>query len=210
MDLLSFKSHVEEKMTPDYCNEHVFQRNRLPARSYYIPNTSILLNGVWDFNYAPTPSHAPEPVTTLDSAGHSGIEWSSISVPSHWQFHGYGIPQYTNTVFPFPVCPPHVPTDNPTGTYRRNFQVPNSWVSMQIRLRFEGVDSAYHVWVNGYPVGYSQGSRNPAEFDISPYIERKAVNELFVRVYQWSDGSYIEDQDQWWLSGMSCYSVFLL
>ena len=72
---------------------------------------------------------------------------------------------------------------------------------MQLRLRFDGVDCAFHLWVNGQPVGYSQGSRNPAEFDISAYVKREGANEVFVRVYQWSDGSYIEDQDQWWLSG---------
>ena len=193
-------------MTTDYCNEQVFQRNRLPARSYHIPDTSILLNGIWEFNYAPTPSHAPEPDATLDQIGDGGLQWSSLPVPGHWQLHGYGIPHYTNTVFPFPVCPPHVPTENPTGTYRRNFRVPDSWESMQLRLRFDGVDSAFHVWINGQPVGYSQGSRNPAEFDISPYVKRDGTNEVFVRVYQWSDGSYIEDQDQWWLSGESCYS----
>ena len=193
-------------MTPDYSNEAVFERNRLPARSYHIPETSILLNGVWAFNYAPTPLHAPDPATVLGGTNDCDVEWSSITVPGHWQLQGHGIPQYTNTVFPFPVCPPHVPTENPTGTYRRPFQVPGFWsLSTQLRLRFDGVDSAYHVWVNGQPVGYSQGSRNAAEFDISPHVNRAGVNELVVRVYQWCDGSYIEDQDQWWLSGMKLH-----
>jgi beta-galactosidase len=117
---------------------------------------------------------------------------------------GYGKPHYTNTVYPFPVCPPFVPTENPTGTYRRNFFVPSSWSEdSQIRLRFDGVDSAYHVYLNGQKVGYSQGSRNPAEFDITEFVNRgEDVNRLIVTVYQWSDGSYIEDQDQWWLSGI--------
>lgn len=203
-------------MKPDYCNEQVFQRNRLPARSYHIPETSILLNGVWDFHYAPTPLHAPEPcnndtpsstsseesswVTSNESS--EALNWSSITVPGHWQLQGHGKPQYTNTVFPFPVCPPEVPTENSTGTYRRTFRVPDGWhSSVQLRLRFDGVDSAYHVWVNGMPVGYSQGSRNAAEFDVTSFVRRQTVNEVFVRVYQWCDGSYIEDQDQWWLSG---------
>jgi beta-galactosidase len=97
-----------------------------------------------------------------------------------------------------------VPTENPTGTYRRNFFVPSSWLhDSQIRLRFDGVDSAYHVYLNGQEVGYSQGSRNPAEFDITNLVNRgEHVNRLIVSVYQWSDGSYIEDQDQWWLSGI--------
>lgn len=191
-------------MTPDYCNEQVIQRNRLPARSYHIPETSVLLNGIWEFNYAPTPFHAPEPDAALHGSSHKSIEWSPIPVPSHWQFHGYGIPHYTNTVYPIPVCPPQVPTENPTGTYRRSFEVPHSWGDMQLRLRFDGVDSAYHVWLNGKAIGYSQGSRNSAEFDISQYVKTDGMNELLVRVYQWSDGSYIEDQDQWWLSGSFC------
>jgi beta-galactosidase len=110
--------------------------------------------------------------------------------------------EYTNVIYPFSVFPPYVPTENETGTYRRSFHVPSDWDnSTQLRLRFDGVDSAFHVWVNGLPVGYSQGSRNPAEFDITASVNRCGSNDLFVRVYQWCDGSYIEDQDQWWLSG---------
>jgi beta-galactosidase len=101
------------------------------------------------------------------------------------------------------VCPPFVPTENPTGTYRRTFELPAAWEQdAQIRLRFDGVDSAYHVWVNGVLVGYAQGSRNASEFDVSEYVNRSGANEVLVRVYQWCDGTYIEDQDQWWLSGM--------
>ena len=204
-------------MEPDYCNEQVFHRNRLPARSYHIPETSILLNGVWDFHYAPSPLHAPEPRNNDTPSSSSSddhlwansdkntetLKWSSITVPGHWQLQNHGKPHYTNMVFPFPVCPPKVPTENPTGSYRRSFRVPDGWdASMQLRLRFDGVDSAYHVWINGEPVGYSQGSRNAAEFDVSSFVQRHSINEVFVRVYQWCDGSYIEDQDQWWLSGM--------
>lgn len=98
---------------------------------------------------------------------------------------------------------PYVPTENPTGTYRRTFLVPSSWEpTTQLRLRFDGVDSAYHIWVNSVLVGYAQGSRNASEFDISQYVKRDEPNELWIRVYQWSDGTYIEDQDQWWLSGI--------
>lgn len=85
--------------------------------------------------------------------------------------------------------------------------MPPNWDEQShLRLRFDGVDSAFHVWMNGAEVGYSQGSRNPAEFDVTPLMRRDRENEVFVRVYQWSDGSYIEDQDQWWLSGASCQS----
>jgi beta-galactosidase len=134
------------------------------------------------------------------------LAWSSQSVPGHWQLQGHGKPWYTNTVYPIPVCPPNVPTENPTGTYRRTFHVPTAWQKDdQLRLRFDGVDSAYHLWVNGVLVGYAQGSRNPSEFDVSAYVDREGPNEVFVRVYQWCDGTYIEDQDQWWLSGMSLF-----
>lgn len=189
----------EEAKRPDYMNEHVFRRNCLPARSYYIPETSVLLNGVWDFHYAASPTEAPIP--ELDES-YTQTTWETIEVPGHWQLQGHGFPHYTNTQFPFPVNPPLVPTENPTGTYYRTFHVPQQWTeSMQLRLRFEGVDSAYHVWLNKSLVGYAQGSRNPHEFDISHYVYRDKPNELCVRVYQWCDGSYIEDQDQWWLSG---------
>lgn len=201
----------------DYENQKILARNRLKPRSYFIPDTSLSLNGRWAFHYAPTPLLAPEPAELeqhrqakrceqgCDKSSTWSEEWSSIDVPGHWQLQGYGHPHYTNVVFPFPVCPPYVPTENPTGTYRRTFHVPAEWdTKAQLRLRFDGVDSAYHLWVNGVQVGYAQGSRNPAEFDISAIAKRDEANELVVRVYQWSDASYIEDQDQWWLSGQYC------
>ncbi|KAJ5229941.1 hypothetical protein N7489_010649 [Penicillium chrysogenum] len=183
---------------PDFMNPAVFRRNTLPARSYHIPSTSLLLNGVWEFNMSQSPPEAPEPNEKTSDG-----DWSSINVPGHWQLQGWGKPNYTNTQFPIPVCPPFVPTDNPTGTYRRKFQVPAEWQANkpEVRLRFDGVDSAYHVWVNKSLVGYAQGSRNPSEFDVTPFLQ-EGENEVFVRVYQWSDSTYIEDQDQWWLSGI--------
>ncbi|KAK4031623.1 glycoside hydrolase [Parachaetomium inaequale] len=187
----------QDETKPDYINEAVFRRNTLPPRSYHIPDTALVLNGRWDFHYTSSPLKAPEPTSA------PGESWTSIQVPGHWQLQGHGIPHYTNVLYPIPVCPPHVPTENPTGTYRRTFHVPSSWDrSSQLRLRFDGVDSAYHVWINGTLVGYAQGSRNPHEFDVTPYINREGGNEVCVRVYQWCDGSYIEDQDQWWLSGI--------
>lgn len=187
----------EDPSRPDYCNETAFRRNCLPARSYFIPDTAVLLNGRWDFHYATTPPEAPEPEAVGDTT------WAKLNVPGHWQLQGFGKPWYTNVQYPIPVCPPYVPTENPTGTYKRTFHVPDTWdASYQLRLRFDGVDSAYHVWVNRALVGYAQGARNPHEFDISEYVDRNGTNELLVRVYQWSDGTYIEDQDQWWLSGI--------
>lgn len=194
--------------TPDYCNESVFRRNTLPPRTYYIPeDASVSLNGRWDFHYAPSPRAALYPTAEsgprFDNELKWKDQWTTIQVPGHWQLQGHGIPHYTNVQYPIPVCPPFVPSENPTGTYRRSFFVPGSWASTdQLRLRFDGIDSAYHVWVNGVLIGYAQGSRNPSEFDITEYVDRAGPNELVVRVYQWSDGSYIEDQDQWWLSGI--------
>ncbi len=124
-----------------------------------------------------------------------------MRVPGCWQTQGYGRPHYTNVVYPFPVDPPHVPSENPTGWYRTSFQLPAAWQGMRILLRFDGVDSAFHVWLNGKPVGFSKGSRIPAEFDLTPAVA-PGENTLAVRVCQWSDGSYLEDQDMWWLSGI--------
>lgn len=187
--------------------------NRLSSRAYFIPYHDLesaltfergcsrwfkLLNGSWKFNFSPTPFDVPEDFFIEDF---DDSLWDDIRVPGCWQLQGYGRPHYTDLIYPFPVDPPRVPAENPTGSYRREFYIPDEWKSLQILLRFEGVDSAFHVWVNGHEVGYSQGSRLPAEFDISPFV-RAGKNILAVRVYQWSVGSYLEDQDMWWLSGV--------
>lgn len=200
-------------MANDWENHKQLHRNRLPARCAFIPFEDEalaltydrtrspafrLLNGVWKFHYAPTPAHAPADFheETFDAR-----HWDDLPVPSCWQMHGYGKPHYSNVVYPFPVVPPLVPTENPTGSYRRTFVLPREWQGRRITLHFEGVDSAFHVWVNGKEVGFSKGSRIPAQFDITDFV-RAGSNVLAVRVYQWSDGSYLEDQDMWWLSGI--------
>ncbi|KAG4437671.1 hypothetical protein IFR05_006833 [Cadophora sp. M221] len=184
----------------DYANERIIQRNRLPSRAYTIPEHSVLLNGRWRFHYAPRPALSPLISEELSDD-------STIDVPGHWQLQGYGKPHYTNVQYPFPVDPPNVPSENPTGTYERDFQIPPKWESdgnLLYRLRFEGVDSAFHLSVNGVEVGYSQGSRNAAEFDVTHLMKFRGdgINRVRLTVYQWCDGSYIEDQDQWWLSGI--------
>ena len=110
-------------------------------------------------------------------------------------------PHYTNVQYPFVIDPPHVPSDNPTGSYRRWFDLPDGWSDRRLVLRFDGVNSAFEVYLNGQFVGFSKGSRMPAEFDVDRARARRP-NLLAVRVYQWSDGSYLEDQDMWWLSGI--------
>ncbi|KAE8444685.1 hypothetical protein EG329_014342 [Mollisiaceae sp. DMI_Dod_QoI] len=184
----------------DFQDETIFERNRLPPRAYFIPHHSVLLNGQWKFHYATNPALAPLITEELN-------EVSTINVPGHWQLQGYGKPHYTNVQFPFPVDPPYIPTENQTGTYETDFRIPQKWENdgdLYYRLRFDGVDSAFHIYLNGVEVGYSQGSRNAAEFDISHLVRLGAENSnrLRVQVYQWCDASYIEDQDQWWLSGI--------
>ncbi|EXJ69419.1 uncharacterized protein A1O5_07455 [Cladophialophora psammophila CBS 110553] len=193
--------------TPDWCNQKIFQRNRLPPRSYYIPETAMCLNGKWSFNYSPSPQQAPDCKRFSTNSPYDlkrqEVSWAPINVPGHWQLQGYGRPHYTNVVYPFPVCPPDAPTENPTGTYCRDFDLPSTFnESSQLRMRFDGVDSAFYLWLNGVEIGYAQGSRNPAEFDVTRHVVRGKPNHVLVKVLQWCSGSYIEDQDQWWLSGI--------
>ncbi|KAK9682803.1 hypothetical protein RND81_10G097500 [Saponaria officinalis] len=160
------------------------------------------LSGYWKFNLASGPSSVPPNFYYSDFRDDA---WGTVPVPLNWEMHGYGQPIYTNTDYPFLFNPPHVPAENPTGCYRTYFQIPDEWKGRRILLHFEAADSAFHVWVNGVPVGYSQDSRLPAEFEITQYCypsgsEKK--NILAVQVFRWSDGSYLEDQDHWWLSGI--------
>lgn len=197
----------------DWENQSVLERNRLESRAYFIPfadkesastgdrELSTMfrsLNGMWKFHYDESPKHAPQDFykNTFDTS-----EWDEIAVPGNWQMQGYGHPHYTNVVYPFPIDPPHVPTENPTGSYRRAFYISKDGEDQKVILRFEGVDSAFYVWINGEMVGYSQGSRNASEFDVSSFIHH-GNNSISVQVYQWSDGSYLEDQDMWWMSGI--------
>jgi beta-galactosidase len=115
---------------------------------------------------------------------------------------GYGIPIYTNILYPFDISELEAPVeDNPVGSYRRHFSVPDHWDGRDVNIVFDGVQSAFYIWVNGQKVGYSQGSRTPAEFNITPYL-KAGENTLAVEVYRWSDGSYLEDQDFWRISGI--------
>jgi len=167
------------------------------------------LNGDWKFNWVKTPSERPVDFykESYDISG-----WKSIPVPSNWEIQGYGTPIYTNVTYPHPRKPPlilaEVPGNytaakepNPVGSYRRTFTVPAQWQGRRTFIHFAGVSSAFYLWINGEKVGYSQESRTPAEFDITPFL-RSGENSVAVEVYRWSDGSYLEDQDFWRLSGI--------
>lgn len=162
------------------------------------PNVK-LLNGSWKFHLAPSPEEVPTDFQA-DDFDFSG--WTNINVPGNWQLQGYDdIPIYTNVAYPFPPDPPFVPKENPTGCYRHIFSLDPTWLGRRIYLLFESVDSAFYLWVNGRKVGYSQDSRLPAEFDLTPYV-RPGQNTIAVQVMRYCDGSYLEDQDMWLLSGI--------
>jgi beta-galactosidase len=157
------------------------------------------LNGNWDFKWSVNPEHRPVDFYKENS---QTKDWDQIPVPSNWQMHGFGTAVYTNVNYPFEKNQPFIQKAyNPVGSYARWFEVPENWNDDQIILHFGAVNSAMYVWVNGQKVGYSQGSKLPAEFDITSYL-KSGKNKLAVEVYRWCDGSYIEDQDFWRLAGI--------
>lgn len=195
-------------------NHQVDGINRMPARAHFLtfPNREKALlgsnrythafknlNGVWKFMFLDAPEYSPE---GFYESGFDTASMDDITVPGNWQLQGYGKMHYSDLWYNFPINPPYVPTENPTGIYRRTFYVENSFAGKQIIIRFGGVDSAYHLWINGQEVGYSKGARNEAEFDITDLVRVGEENDITVRVYQWSDGTYLEDQDMWWESGI--------
>ncbi|WP_022884901.1 glycoside hydrolase family 2 TIM barrel-domain containing protein [Glaciibacter superstes] len=189
---------------------------RVPARSWLHSDAPTLsLNGDWRFRLlagAPgTPGGRgvlPDDEAAEDVAAESfdDTAWDEMVVPSHWVLQGdgrYGRPIYTNVQYPFPTDQPNVPDENPTGDYRRRFELPAEWSdAASVVLRFDGVESRYRVWVNGALIGVGVGSRLAQEFDVSSALRAGRPNLLVVRVHQWSASSYLEDQDQWWMPGI--------
>lgn len=155
------------------------------------------LNGVWLFHYASTTRMLPDPAVDPEMMD---VDSQPMPVPSVWQMHGYGEKNYTNIRYPFPVDPPFVP-DHPVGCYQHSFTVPSGWDGRRIRLTLDGVCSAFAVYLNGTEVGFSKGSHMPAEFDITSRLQ-PGENSLIVHVHQWSDASYLEDQDMWRFNGI--------
>lgn len=174
-----------------------------PRASLDTDAVRLPLDGEWAFRFAPTASGGEGfEAADLDDAG-----WDRVQVPHCWQLEGvpgsprYSAPAYTNVTYPFPLDPPDVPDENPTGEYRRGFDLPSAPAGGRWLVRFEGVDSAFELYVNGRRIGDATGSRLTHEFDVTGSL-RPAGNVLAVRVHQWSAGSYLEDQDMWWLSGI--------
>lgn len=195
-------------------NHQIDGINRMPARAHFLTFPSkekaLLnnnrythafknLNGVWKFMFLDALEYSPEGFFNSDF---DVTKMDDITVPGNWQLQGYGKMHYSDLWYNFPINPPYVPTENPTGIYKRTFFVEESYRDKKIIIRFCGVDSAYHLWINGKEVGYSKVARNESEFDITDLIRVGEENDVTVRVYQWSDGTYLEDQDMWWESGI--------
>ncbi|MEH6558843.1 MAG: beta-galactosidase [Oceanicoccus sp.] len=171
-------------------------KTEVAALSDESSSSIISLDGDWQFTLYSNPDAVPKNWPLVKS-----VAQDIIPVPSNWQLHGHDRPIYTNIKYPFPNDPPRVPADNPTACYSRTFEMPQDWSDGQTRVRFDGVNSAFYLWCNNMWVGYSQDSRLPAEFDLSPFL-KPGTNNISVMVFRWSDGSYLEDQDMWWLSGI--------
>lgn len=180
----------------------IWQSN-LPAPDCFALNEKterrISLNGTWKFLYSRNPRSCPD---GFWKPGYNSRKWKDIRVPGSWELQGFDAPIYTDVSYPFPPNPPYVPEDyNPVGAYVREFTVPAGWNGMDVFLDFEGVESAFYCWVNGELAGYSEDSRLPAHFNITPFLQ-KGGNKLAVKVFRYSDGSYLEDQDYWKYSGI--------
>lgn len=192
-------------------NIQLTHENRLPPRAYFFSYDTVSrartfareasshflsLSGKWNFRFFTNPLLVPENFTSEYMA-----DWGDITVPGMWQMEGHGQLQYTDEGFPFPVDVPWVPSDNPTGAYQRWFTLSESWQEKQTLIKFDGVETYFEVYVNGRYIGFSKGSRLSAEFDISDAVH-SGQNLLCVRVMQWADSTYIEDQDMWWTAGI--------
>ncbi len=206
---------------PYWENPEVFAENKLPSRATLVPYESfnealergesgyvLDISGEWRFHWTKTPAERPEGFWAKE---YDDKMWDLIAVPGNWEVLGYGYPIYTNVNYPFPLNPPYIPhDDNPTGCYRHTFEIPEAWDGRRIILHFESGLAAMHVWLNGEKVGYSEGTKTAVEFDITA-MATTGWNTLAIEGYRWCDGSYLEDQDFWRLSGfdrgVKVYSV---
>ncbi len=206
---------------PYSLNPEVYAENKLPARATLVPYLSACealkrgesplvmdISGDWKSSWSATPDTAPQ---GFEAVNYDDSKWPTIPVPGNWEINGYGVPIYTNVNYPHPMNPPYIPhTDNPTGCYRYEFTLPEMWSGRRTILHFESGLAAMHIWVNGAKVGYSEGTKTAVEFDITDYL-KEGENMLAIKGFRWCDGSYLEDQDFWRLSGfdrgVKLYSV---
>ena len=232
MMLISTSIYAKNTQKNDWENPRMFNQNKEAPHASMMPFSTIdnaltkkhkasvyykSLNGTWKFNWVRKPTDRP---VDFYKPSYDVSQWDDIKVPSNWEVEGYGVPIYCNHQYEFasykapvsdeikfvdkiyPANPGQVPHDyNPVGSYRRAFTVPESWDGRQIFIQFGAVKSAFYLWINGQKVGYSQGSKTEAEWDITKYL-KKGENTLAVEVYRWSDGSYLECQDFWRISGI--------
>ena len=200
--LLLFSSGMLRAQINDWENQHITRLNTekpaAPLVSYVSIEKALAgdmeqssyhqsLNGIWKFNWVAHPEERPLDFYRSDA---DLSDWDNIQVPSNWQMLGYGQPIYTNITYPFEKNPPFIDGENGNGvgSYYREFNIPDGWKEREVFLRFDGVESAFYVWVNGQKVGYAQDSRTIASFNVSKFL-RQGSNKLAVQVFRWSDGS---------------------
>lgn len=199
-EIFAVNKEVTRSTSLPYPNEELAESDDYAASPYY-----QLLNGNWKFFWVPKVAQVPEGFWKED---YKVDAWKEIPVPGNWEFNGYGTPFYVSAGFGFAPKPPYIDReDSPVGAYRHDFTIPESWDGRRVFLHFDAGTNAMYVWVNGQKVGYTQNSKSPAEFDITPYI-RTGKNTLACQVHKYSDGYYLEDQDMWRLAGIN-RSVYL-
>ena len=204
--LLSLFAKAQEVEIKDWWNDlSVFQVNKMPPRTKVIPSPvekySICLNGRWKFNYAESPK---DDIGNFYELGYDWNGWDMIEVPGNWELNKYGFPVYVNVSNEFKSNPPYAPTVfNPVGYYIHKFEAPESWQDRNIYINFGALKSAFYLWINGQFVGYSEDSKTPAEFDITPYIIPDQPTFIAVKALRFCDGSYLEAQDYWRMSGIT-------
>ncbi|KQV95057.1 glycoside hydrolase family 2 TIM barrel-domain containing protein [Pelomonas sp. Root1237] len=206
---------------PDWENPAVYARGKLPAAATHFPFESReaalagnparstryqTLDGLWSFSFSPSSDDVP---SGFEKPGYDISGWKTIKVPAMWQAEGYDQARYNNITYPFPANRPLIPhATNPVGSYRRSFEVPANWSAQDVILHIGAAGSAYRVWVNGVEAGYSEDSKLPSEFDITALLKPGQKNVVAMQIHRWSDGSYLEDQDFWRVSGIE-RSVYL-
>ena len=212
--MIIMKDPRRKKNAPEWEDPTIYQINRERPRAHFFPFESERLalkgdlrhskffeslNGTWKFHFSPSPNKRPK---TFYMSDFDVSKWENIIVPGHWELQGWSTPIYLDEEYPFPPDPPFVPHDyNAVGSYARTFRVPSYWKARDIFIHFSGVRSAFYLWINGQFVGYSQGSKTPAEFNITSHVQT-GENKVAVEVYRFSDGSYLEGQDTWRVSGL--------